>query len=635
MFVWPLLILAALIGWGYAGVWVTRRLAGVEPGSLGDVLALGLALVLAIAGVAVAIGVFNSVMVYIVVAVGIVLAVVQVVAWVWLGRRALTLRHFFGAAVVAVLVAAVLVLALWTTAHFLWNACDDDAAYLYLAKRLVLEGGLLDPMNNRRLTSLGGMSALQALFLVRLPDSFLPLADFYLGPLLILFGLWRSQWRRWAFWGIAATFLIVLFPANLGPSNTSPVLIPIGLGVAAFSMAVEMRVQASTPRARMVHAAMLGLVVGSATILRPQFGVLGLVALVIACWPPLDSGVIQRLAGLGVGLTAVLGGWSAASWRAVGTPLFPIVAGNLDPSWPSDGASGGAAALAGLGSRLAPTLLNPPWAVTVLLALGVVALVLTRPQTPELYRRWGLLVQLAAAAASVAWVAVVMDIYWTAGPPSQFPRFWAPIVMAAILMPLALINRVRGDHSKLAALSGLAILVLVALVLTINPVAARHELRMIAEDTMTGNVANALYVDRYASVRAEYAQAATLVPAGSKVLTAVDVPSLLLGHAFDVNTLDIAGSTSPSPHLPYFRGTQAKLSWLRDHGYNYVIAVDPGASACLYNGQLIADDSLGLHGPVYRAWAPFFLDWFTFVADVSDPSIATSSRVGNLVVVKL
>src|SRR5207302_2301949 len=115
-------------------------------------------------------------------------------------------------------------------------------------------------------------------------------------------------------------------------------------------------------------------------------------------------------------------------------------------------------------------------------------------------------------------------------------------------------------------------------------------------DTVSGRVSNVLATDRYAAQRGEYRRAAALVSPGSKVLAAVDVPSLLLSERFEVNTIDLAGSTSPTPHLPYFRGTPAKLGWLRAHGYGYVIAVDPNASARLYNRSVQEQDLRGAHG---------------------------------------
>jgi hypothetical protein len=279
--------------------------------------------------------------------------------------------------------------------------------------------------------------------------------------------------------------------------------------------------------------------------------------------------------------------------------------------------------------RLATPLIDPPWALAVLLGIGVVALVLTRPQVAKAYRRWGLGLQIVAAAASVVLVATLLWIYWNSGYPSGYPRFWAPMVLTVILMPLVFISRARVERSKVAFLAGLASFVLVGVALNADPNAGYREVRAVAHDVRVRTITQT--PDRYANIRTEYAEAAGLIPPGSKVLTAVDVPSLLVSRAYELHTLDIAGSTSPAPHLPYFRGTEAKLTWLRSHGYDYIIAVDPSASACLYNSRLAAEDIAGEHGPVYRVWAPYFVDWFEFLADLS----GSTKRVDDLLVVKL
>ena len=328
-------------------------------------------------------------------------------------------------------------------------------------------------------------------------------------------------------------------------------------------------------------------------------------------------------------------GWSVASWRAVSTPLFPLVPGNLDPSWPVYGPPGGAPSLSAFLAQLAPPVLNPPWVVALALSAGLLALVLMRSGIDEAYRRWGVRLQVIAAVASAAWVAILVRIYWTSGSPTLYLRFWAPVVMTAILLPLVLINRARSEHSRLAPAASFAIAVLVGVALAAKPLDGANQLLVIAHDTLDGQVTRALYNDRYVTVRADYAQAAAMISPGSKVLAAVDVPSLLIRNTYELNTLDIPGSTSPAPHLPYFRGTQAKLTWLRDNGYDYVVAVDPSTSFCLYNGPLQLADSLGGQGPVYQAWSRYYLDWFDFLDTVTESPVASVTRVGSLIVVKL
>jgi hypothetical protein len=75
------------------------------------------------------------------------------------------------------------------------------------------------------------------------------------------------------------------------------------------------------------------------------------------------------------------------------------------------------------------------------------------------------------------------------------------------------------------------------------------------------------------------------------------------------------------------------LTWLRAHGYRYLIAVDPNASVCPYKRSLSEEDLRGEHGQPAEAWAPYYLDWYRFLDAVS--SRQGSKRVGTLIVVRL
>ena len=55
--------------------------------------------------------------------------------------------------------------ALGITASRTLQRMDDFPAYLYLAQKLVVTGGLIDPFNNRRILSYGGATLYQALYL--------------------------------------------------------------------------------------------------------------------------------------------------------------------------------------------------------------------------------------------------------------------------------------------------------------------------------------------------------------------------------------------------------------------------------------------------------------------------------------
>jgi hypothetical protein len=313
--------------------------------------------------------------------------------------------------------------------------------------------------------------------------------------------------------------------------------------------------------------------------------------------------------------------------------MFPLLRGNLDPTWPANGPAVAAPSLAALLGRAAQAPIAGLWALALLGATCLAVYLLTRPGEHPSRAHWGLRIYAAAIASCVVWIGLLAYVWWGIGPPSAYPRFWAPVAVACVLLPIALMNADDGRRRLRTTASGFVALVLVGTASVAPPQVVGRTLLRAAADTGSGRVGDRLQADRYGARRDQYSRAAALVPPGSRVLAAVDVPSLLLSEGFDVNTIDLVGSTSPPPHLPYFQGTDAKLRWLRAHGYQYVIAVEPSASACLYSSSKKEEDLTGKHGPQYQAWAPYYFDWFQFLDDLS--STPGSARVGTLVVAKV
>lgn len=634
---WPLLTLVGLLGWGGLGAWLVRRFGGVDLSPIGMCLAIGLALYLTMSGLAVAIDGFSTVLVTLFVATGIACALAGAAVSVRRSSRAGIRRVVPVGAVGAALIATVLMLALSRTASFVWNVSDDDVAYLYLARRLTVVGNLLEPLNFRRLTSLGGASALQAMFLGRLPDIFLPFADAFFGSLLILLALWRTRLGRWSVWGIAAGFAVILFPSSLGDGiNTSPIYLPVGLTIVIFSVALRMRTEVTTARGHLVCSIALGLLAASVVVLRPQFGPpVVILALVAAAWPAPNSRVAARLTGVLAGLTALLAPWAVASWRAVGTPLFPLLNGNFDPLWASGGgAATPAPSLVEVASHAAEALGGSARGIAFLLTAAIALVLYFR-----LRRRipadavWAMRLWCVVALASLLVLAALAYAWYPLGSPLTYARFWAPSVIASILIPLVAINGRRTAGRRSLGLLSAAVLGAVVIATGANPVIAGQNVITTAKDTATGQLAHHLSPDHYAPERSDYAQAAALIPRGSSVLAAVDFPSLLLEAGLDVHTLDIPGSTSPVPHLPYFAGSAEKLSWMRANGYEYIIAMNPDASAGLYNR---AQWQLNVReGGQYEGWASHFVDWFDFIDDMSHSARSMPVAVPQLIVLKL
>jgi hypothetical protein len=141
------------------------------------------------------------------------------------------------------------------------------------------------------------------------------------------------------------------------------------------------------------------------------------------------------------------------------------------------------------------------------------------------------------------------------------------------------------------------------------------------------------FTDRYASLRAEYRSINTMIPARSKVLAAVDYPALLDLAKYDVATLDIAGSVSPAPHMPFFRGASAQVSYLRTLGYQYIVADSP-LTAGLYNLQAWRNNLRG-SVYVYKAWTPYFVDWQSTVTWLEGNHRFTVRYAGTLALISL
>jgi hypothetical protein len=141
------------------------------------------------------------------------------------------------------------------------------------------------------------------------------------------------------------------------------------------------------------------------------------------------------------------------------------------------------------------------------------------------------------------------------------------------------------------------------------------------------------FPDRYISFKAQYAHLNAAVPRGAKVLAAVDYPTLLSFTRYQFATLDLVGSVSPPPGMPYFTGATAKVNYLRHLGYDYIVA-DSKTERGLYQFKAWQND---LHSPRYnyRAWAPYFLDWMSSVTSLEHDSSYSVRYFGSLALIKI
>ena len=139
--------------------------------------------------------------------------------------------------------------------------------------------------------------------------------------------------------------------------------------------------------------------------------------------------------------------------------------------------------------------------------------------------------------------------------------------------------------------------------------------------------------DRYAPFIHEYRAFNSLVPSGAKVLAAVDRPALLGFSKYTFATLDSPGGVSPPPHMPYFKGANAKVTYLRHLGYHY-IAVESSSKRGLYNFRFLLHQ---LHSNVYffREQSPYYIDWQSTVNSLEESGRYKILRAGALSLIEI
>ena len=160
------------------------------------------------------------------------------------------------------------------------NPYDDDAAYIYLAKRLLTTGGLIDPFNLRRLTGYGGSTLYQSMFLRVSGNSSLRGFEFGFAVLLLVYlTIWDAR-RRWLFVGVLFVGLGVVLGHGAGPiANLSPNYSAAALSLGTYQLLRKIP-SPSSPEQPLRYV-VIGLVLAGILALRFYFIVSVVIAVLI------------------------------------------------------------------------------------------------------------------------------------------------------------------------------------------------------------------------------------------------------------------------------------------------------------------------------------------------------------------
>ncbi len=175
--------------------------------------------------------------------------------------------------------------------------------------------------------ALGGCSLLQGFALLFLPPTYVHLLDPGLAILalpLVLLGLGRS--RGWPP-GLAASLALFGVVLKNEWTNASAMMLPVLFLLTLYGMLDEL---ATTPRARTSQLVALGLLAASLTTLKHTL--IPGTCLIMAIFLALDwvarrdpARTLVAAATTGSVFFLVLAPWLLSSYRAAGTPLFPLL----------------------------------------------------------------------------------------------------------------------------------------------------------------------------------------------------------------------------------------------------------------------------------------------------------------------
>jgi hypothetical protein len=578
-FVWAFVLLANFAGWGLAVQRVLRLAShGCTP-DWGQAIVLGMSLIVALGGFLSLPSLMMWRTVLSLVLAGLFLFAVEIWRLGGWARRNELFDWPKTKTDVLVILVCIVVFATWVCLprspfddakdryRYTLNPWDDlQGGYVTYPFRLLSEGKLGDdPFNDRRsISALGGFSLLQAFPFLFLPPTYIHILDPGLAILalpLVLAGLARRHgWPP----GLAGVLTLVVVVLKNSWANATPMILPILLFLSLYGLLDELAI---TQRAQTSQLVALALMAGA--LLTLKHTLIPGTCMIMATYLVLDWVCRRDIARTLVAavmtcsvLLLLLAPWLISSYRAAGTPLFPLLGeghrANPMVDLPHRVSTRDAAAEA---RDLVKLAINPRLLLYFLLgALGLGASMgrTLRGSRGTTYRAF-----LLGATPAVFLLARMFS-------HDAFVRYTYPYLITIYLISFALLLRTEEGRTWLEGMfPGLKRLVAGFLILIVLACAFYNCLNIVPNvravaDTIAGRAWNP------DSERATYRQLQASIPAARPFLAFLPMPHLLDFGRNPINVIDTDCSVSPPPGMPLKRSPEEVASYLRSLGISWI-----------------------------------------------------------------
>ena len=565
---WGGLVLAAMEGWGWAVGRLAPRLA-VDPGLR---CAGGMAALLAMGGVLTAFGLAVQPVVLVVVLAGAALSLVR-----WPKRA-----DWRGIGPMGWLVGSVLAIHCIAQVAGVRAVCaDDHAAYFGFIQRQLALGSVEEPFSLRRLAAHGGQTFLQSLVVAVGDTRNAFLVERGIAPVILYWLLRGALPRRGAVFPAVALAVTLLAPFYDFNSQSSCTGIVLFLGLARTLIALN-----GPAHARVGELAWVALFAAGLCALRAHFLVGA--GLTIGLWLlcglrdiRLAPALIGRAALLSCLSLVLFAPWCVGLWRSSGTPLFPLFPGTGAYGYDTFSSPGALSVL------LREYVTSPK---IIVMVIPLLAFWRSVPERPVLLIAYT--------------VAVFMNLlmFWslTSADTYHIGRYMWPMVFVPLSLSLIVLAR-----SNMVPVLRRPVL---AAVFTGGALLAGFQL---AWDM--GQLAAALDPER-SEIETELARShramQALVPAGETMLVATDHPYLVDYRRNRIVNLDLPGTASPAPGMPFFQGGEALRAYLLSVGVRHVLS-DDGTQprACLFDRARYAGEAMKREIPLSQLQARYILNF--------------------------